>query len=153
MAYDEETKFRFDFGGIKLEVSGDREFVERIYRQVMEDVEEARRRNRAEELDSPRKLDGDEEDKEALWVHRCDDMMRKIYMVSRDDLTLKMLNRVVNPRALENIYVEKQAFEKLFPDLENGYTLWAEFTSTGRERIAKATKPVRKALQVPKSQS
>lgn len=154
MAYDEKTHFRFDFGGIKLELSGDREFVEKMYRQVMEDVEEARRKNKQQKAAGiPADGNDADEEKESVWVHRCGDMMRKIYMIARHELKPMMLNRVINPRAVDNIYVEKKAFEKLFPDLENGYTLWAEFTSTGRERIADATEPARKALQLPKSQS
>ncbi len=151
MAYDEKTQFRFDFGGIKLEVAGDRSFVEEIYRQVMEDVKEARRRNAADDAAGVRRVTKDDEEKESVWVHRAGDMMRKIYMISRQDLQPMMLSRVVDPKAVDNIYVEKGAFEKIFPDLENGYTLWAEFTATGKKMIAEATEPVRDALRVPKT--
>lgn len=43
MSDENQTQFRFDFGGILVEVSGEREFVQELYRRVMRDVETARK--------------------------------------------------------------------------------------------------------------
>ena len=45
MSQDQHTRFQLTFNGISLELHGEKEFVEEMYREVMADLEEARARN------------------------------------------------------------------------------------------------------------
>ena len=144
MADRDQTQFRFDFGGVRLELSGEREFVELMYRRVMEDVEEVRRRIKAG--DEPKHAKKTVEPAPSIWVHRCSDMMRKIYMVSSIDLKNSAVGRLVDVEAIGNIYIRKEIFHDLLPRMRDGQTLWAEFTPAGRKKIEQATRPTRRAL-------
>ncbi len=150
MADDEATRFRVNFGGIVLQLTGQREFVERMYRQVMKDVEEARNQARIERgrVEMPEPL---EDKKPTVWLHRCGSMMRKIYMASVDDIASSPLDDFFEMTELNNIYVHRDTFTSCFGHLEGGHTLWAEFTDIGREKIAEATNPDRAALDLPGS--
>lgn len=152
MADDDETRFRVDFGGIVLELVGERAFVEQMYRQVMEDVEEARRQAQIEagRVEKPEPI---ESKKPTVWVHRCGTLMRKIYMASRDDIAASPIGGEFEMTELNNVYVDREAFTDCFEDLEGGHTLWAEFTEDGREKISEATKPSREALDIPPPKS
>lgn len=153
MADDDKTRFHFNFGGIKLELAGDRKFVERMYQQVMRDVQTSR--NRATQkgrLGAPQKKEGSEK-KPSVWVHRCGDMMRKIYMASENDVEKSALGKVIDVTVLENLYLNRDVFPDFFPDMEGGYTLWAEFTTVGRQKLSEATGPKRKVLRGQESKS
>lgn len=159
MSDDERTQFRFDFGGITLELTGERAFVQEMYRRVMEDVQQARAR--AEQAPKVRG-EGKQSSSKAIqsqappalprsvWVHRSDDLMRKIYMVSEEDVGKSWLAHFLNEAYITSVYVDKPLFETFFPGLDGGQTLWAEFTGEGRRRIAEATRPHMRALSLPK---
>lgn len=149
---DDATQFRFDFGGVKLVLSGDREFVERMYQKVMQDVQVARERVKARPASASSSTSAQEKQilerkKPSIWVHRCGDMMRKIYMATREDVGRSPLGQILDPSAFEKLYMDRDVFPHFFPELEGGYTLWAEFTTVGRQKIAEATSPKRAALK------
>ena len=52
MSQDQHTRFQLTFNGISLELHGEKEFVEEMYREVMADLEEARARNARGEMPS-----------------------------------------------------------------------------------------------------
>ena len=168
MSDEKHTQFRFDFGGILVEVSGEKDFVQEIYRRVMEDVEAARKAatglkdwpGQEAKKSAPAKEQPQEQREapdsgpiskpgwrapEAIWVHRSSDLMRKIYMVAVKDVLKTRLGPLLDVSALSNIYVDKAVFDQFFPKLENNQTLWAEFTRQGRDKIAEVTEPMRKA--------
>jgi hypothetical protein len=132
---DEETiQFQFNFRGIEVEIAGDRRYVDTMYQDLMGDIEAARRAaaERNEVLEVP-----DEES--VVWVHRCSEMMRKIYMVTSDDLNLTALSNALDPKAIGMLYVDKYVFDDLLPNIANDRTLWAELTEKGREKINNST--------------
>lgn len=158
----ERTKFRFDFGGITLELTGDREFVQEMYQCVMEDVQEARlranqqpeQRGQGKRAVSPGgKLKESQALPRSVWVHRADNLMRKIYMVSESDVARSWLAQILDETYISSVFVDKPIFEQVFPELDGGKTLWAEFTSEGRKRLAAASKPTIPALRSPGSKS
>jgi len=90
----EKTQFRLNLNGISLELEGEKAFVEQMYRDIMKDIEEARRRNKAIAI----KASGSKasaKEAEALrhrarrdsvvWIHRCSELVHKIYMASPED--------------------------------------------------------------------
>lgn len=158
MTDEDLTHFHFDFGGITLELSGERQFVEKMYRQVMKDVEAARAAGalspisqEASEVSevSEAKFEDPHGMHQAVWVHRCSEMMRKIYMTTQHEINKTIVGRCIDPRAVGVLFVDKGVLEKVFPELEKGQTLWAEFTPAGRQKIAEVTAPIRKALDYP----
>ena len=53
----QQTQFRLNFNGISLELEGDRAFVDDMYRDIMRDIEEAKRRNTVREKKNAKRFD------------------------------------------------------------------------------------------------
>lgn len=140
MSDENSTHFQFRLGGIELEISGDREFVEKMYGRVMRDIEAARR-TVAESMDADQKgaADSSLREKQILWVHRCSPMMHKIYMSSPAELDKSPLMRQFETTNVSILFADKGVFERILPSVEKGATLWAELTERGRQRIAEAS--------------
>ena len=135
MSSEETVRFQFNFRGVQVEISGERHFVDETYHELMRDIEAARRgaEQRRGELELP--VDG-----AMVWVHRCSDMMRKIYMASCENSALSLLDNAIDVDHLENIYVEKRLFDAVMPLVAKDGTLWAELTEEGRRTINGAGK-------------
>ncbi|RAL25517.1 hypothetical protein DL240_04720 [Lujinxingia litoralis] len=150
MSKSDTTHFHFDFGGITLELSGERTFVEKMYKQVMRDVAEAR--SQAPPAAAPAqsgskgRVQAGPARRRSVWVHRCSELMRKIYMATPADVSASVVGKVIDSEPVAVIYVDKDAFGGVFPQMDDGQTLWAEFTAAGKEKVAEATRPSLKAL-------
>ncbi len=131
MSADEMIRFQFNFRGVEVEISGDRTFVEEMYQEVMRDIEAARRGVRDDDTDEIAIA----ADESLVWVHRCSDMMRKIYMATPDDLGFTLLSNSLNPAELSCVYVDKRVFDRFLPNVSDDHTLWAELTEEGRRKI------------------
>ncbi|MBA2661414.1 MAG: hypothetical protein H0U74_03915 [Bradymonadaceae bacterium] len=147
MAEEEDfTHFQFDFGGISLELSGERAFVEQMYRQIMNDVELVRTgRHRAPEtVPVGAATVARAPEPQVLWIHRCSEMMRKIYMATTDDIDETFLAKVLNSAHIGVLYIDKGIMHNTLSNLEKGNTLWAEFTEAGRQKLAEVSKANRR---------
>lgn len=141
------TRFHFDFGGIELELRGEKEFVQSMYREILRDVEKARGEVQ-DELHKKRSHSDERRPREpSIWVHRATSVMRKIYLLPPDEIRVTAIGQVLKLGEVKSIYIDKEVFADFFPEMDKGKTLWAEFTPEGRERIAEATEPMRKALR------
>ena len=129
MAGDDTTHFQFEYGGIMVEVSGERAFVDDMYRQVMKDIQQARRQpaKSAEKTPPPAE--------QIVWVHRCSEMMHKIYMATPSVISRTILGRAIDISALRRMYVDKDVFERVLPSVAGDHTLFAELTDEGRAEI------------------
>ncbi len=151
MAKDDNITLRFECGGVELKISGKHEFVQKMYRTMMEDVEEARKRaeDEAHQTTVPEPPEGK---RPSAWLHRCGAMMHKIYMVTNEDLESTLLDGFVDVVELSAIYVEDEVFDQVIGQVERGDTLWAEFTNLGRRKmkeIEDLSSPIREALTTP----
>lgn len=153
MSKTDTTHFHFDFGGIILELSGERAFVEKMYKQVMRDVAEARSGTQAPKKSDAKAGGGGRGSMQAgpskrrsVWVHRCSDLMRKIYMATPSDVSASILGKSIDSEPVGVIYIDKGAFNGIFPEMDGGQTLWAEFTAAGKRKLAEATRPALTAL-------
>lgn len=139
---DDSSQFQFSISGVELEISGERSFVEAMYQRVMRDVENARSVepsiDASEPEPVPRRTRTPRADEPVTWVHRCDQMMRKIYMSSPRELRRSRVLRVVNLERINVIYAHGDTVFDVLPGLEQGQTLWAELTEAGRQKIAQA---------------
>lgn len=130
MSDDETSRFEFNCHGVRVEIAGERRYVEQMYQALMADIEVARQaagqQKQAEDLGL---------DDQIVWVQRCTDMMRKIYMASPDDLAVTPLARALDLELLDTVYIDKPVFDQLLTRLANERTLWAELTEAGREKI------------------
>lgn len=135
MSDENSTHFQFRLGGIELEISGERTFVEKMYQRVMRDIEQARRQVVPPPADESSSA---EVESRIVWVHRCSSMMHKIYMSSPTELSRASLLRCIDPSSVKILYAEKDVFEHILPNGGRGQTLWAELTERGRRRIAAA---------------
>lgn len=142
MAGDDTTHFQFEYGGIMVEVSGEREFVDDMYRQVMKDIQQARRQPVKSEVTSPLPPE------QVVWVHRCSEMMHKIYMATPSAVSRTILGRAINIGILRRMYVDKDVFERILPSVAGDHTLFAELTDLGRAEIGnRASESSRKKTQ------
>lgn len=133
MTDEDRTHFQFKFRGVEVEISGTRDYVDSMYQILMRDMEAARR-GALEELE-PLEIDDEER---LLWVHRCSDMMHKIYMAAPSTIRNSVLGRAMNPEGVDTFYAQKHAFDKLLSSFAGDRTLWAELTAEGRKTIDKA---------------
>ncbi|MEM1350359.1 MAG: hypothetical protein AAGI01_17500 [Myxococcota bacterium] len=141
MSTDETDHFQLNFNGIQLEISGERSFVQHMYREVMRDLEEARRRALQAKPSSGKKRVKSRERPEpnVIWLHRVSDMVHKIYMASHHDLDGSPLFDVLDRPTIGTLYVEDNLLPRALQRFARGQTLWAELTSVGRRKIAEAT--------------
>lgn len=130
MSSEEIVRFQFNFRGVQVEIAGERAFVDQMYQELMRDIEAARR-GAAERKDHLRVP----EDQSLVWVHRCSDMMRKIYMASSDDIGFSLLSNSLDASFLSTIYVDKRIFDRFLPNIADERTLWAELTEEGKKKI------------------
>lgn len=130
MSSDEKVRFQFNFRGVDIEIAGERQFVDEMYQELMRDIEAARRGMANDEAEA---AIPDEDN--LIWVHRCSDMMRKIYMATPDDVRFTLLSNSLNPAHLSTLYVDKHVFDRFLPNLADEHTLWAELTEEGRKKI------------------
>lgn len=144
----EKTQFRLNLNGISLELDGERSFVEEMYRRIMQDIEEARRRNKAAGASksastskSPAKSAKPRRDA-VVWIHRCSELVHKIYMASPDEFSSLRQLQCFDPEQIGTMYVSDKLLPKLMPQFDKGQTLWAELTPAGRQKIASASVPL-----------
>lgn len=150
MSNENSTHFQFSLAAINLEISGDRAFVERMYRLIMQDIEAVRAgkvepRKPADPMDmgsplgsrGPRRPKTVAPNSQVVWVHRCSDMMHKIYMSSPEELSRAPLLKVIDPSKIAVVYADESVIDAILPKVEKGHTLWAELTAKGRQRIQK----------------
>ena len=123
---------------IDVTLSGDRAFVEKMYRMIMTDISEARNLQNIESLDVISKNEPPEEAERIIWVHRCSEMMHKIYMGSPFDIDASDIMRLFDAQGLQTIYCEKSVINRVLPYIQDGHTLWAELTAKGRQTIGVA---------------
>ena len=140
----EKTQFRLNLNGISLELEGDRAFVEEMYRQIMRDIEEAKRRNQAAAKPAASRAKakaGEAAARKArrdavVWIHRCSELVHKIYMTSPEELGEVGQLTFLDPERVATLYIQDRLLPKLMPQFDKGQTLWAELTPAGRQKIA-----------------
>lgn len=151
MSSENSTHFQFSLAAIDLEISGDRAFVEKMYRIIMQDIEAARTQPvSATSAPGPanppdlgatipshgqKRAKAIAQDAQVVWVHRCSEMMHKIYMSSPDELARAPLMRVLDPKHIGVLFADEDVVDAILPKVEKGHTLWAELTAKGRKRI------------------
>ena len=77
-------------------------------------------------------------DPPVVWVHRCGEMMHKIYMSSPKEIARAQILRSLDTNLLNVVFAEEDLIALILPAVERGHTLWAELTEAGRRRIASA---------------
>lgn len=136
MGADESVRFEFNFQGIKIELSGERGFVDALYRDLMRDIETARQK-----IEEPeRKIRARAAAAAAhapVWVHRCSEMMRKIYMSNISEMSDSPLGKALNYEGVRTFYADEDVFNTFFPALSDNRTMWAELTDEGQRTIRK----------------
>ena len=147
MSDDNSTHFQFSLGNIELEISGDRDFVEKMYRMIMRDIETSRKLDGATEEAKPQLAPPEfpsdlpfdrHRERPVVWVHRCSTMMHKIYMSSPEEIAKSPLLRVFDADWLSVVFAQDSLIRRVLPTVEDGQTLWAELTPEGRRKIAQA---------------
>lgn len=133
MSAGETTHFRFNLHGLEVEISGNIRFVDQMYREVMSDIQSMRTamETAAQSTSSPQAAPAET----PIWIHRCSEMMRKIYMTNAQTMRQTMLAPLLDLTVLRTIYIDKSVFDAFLPALADENTLWAELTDEGRRTI------------------
>ncbi len=163
MSSQDMTRFKLTLHGIGLELEGERDFVEEMYRNIMNDIEVARARQRAgqpsglestsqrehahsgasstdrtQEFVRSKHAPRDYAADRVIWLHRCSELVHKIYMTNTKDLAKVNPFRALNQAHVRTVYVQDKLLSSIMPQYDRGQTLWAELTRAGRKRIAEA---------------
>lgn len=133
---DDETtiRFQFDCEGIQVDISGERAFVDEMYRRLMRDIETVRQKA------ADRRADDDEgaPAPELFVLQRCGELMRTIYLVTADDLVGIGPLSPIDLAQLETVYVEKSLFDQFSREDSSIETLWSQLTEAGMEKLGEA---------------
>jgi hypothetical protein len=136
MASDSESRFHFECEGIEIEITGDRAFVEKMYRQIMRDLDRARPSDESIQSDSSAPREGPYSNR-VVWVISCSEMLQRVYMTEASNIEDSPLGRALDPERIGSLYIDREAFTDLLPDVaDREATLWAQLTEAGRRRIA-----------------
>lgn len=134
MSEESRSHFKFECDGVEVEITGSWTFVERMYRQIMRDIDRARPAE--ESIQTP---DPSSSSEHLVWVISCSDMMWRVYMTESIDFAGSPLGRSLDPDAIGTLYIDKASLPKLLPQVaDREETLWAKLTEAGRRRIAGA---------------
>ncbi len=157
---NEYTHFCLNLNGISLELEGERSFVEEMYRQIMRDIEEARRRNLAAQpqaaSQAPLKASSATDPGQAprpratpsreqvIWIHRCSPLVHRIYMGTPQELSESPVLGAIQLDRVATLYIDDALLPKLLPRFERGQTLWAELTAAGKQQMSALRPPLPK---------
>ena len=149
------TRFVLSIHGISLELSGSPRFVEELYREIMRDIERVHREERAAltpvaptpeaRAPSPAPTPA------VIWLHRCSELVNKVYMATEDDLRTAQVFSFLNLKHVTAMYLEDGVMRRELPQFAKGRTLWAKLTTAGRATIASASeraKPAQPAAEI-----
>ncbi|WP_133622040.1 hypothetical protein [Bradymonas sediminis] len=137
MGADESIRFEFSFHGINIELSGESKFVDTLYRELMRDIEAARQTLDKEEEQAEVKASAASIEHTPVWVHRCSEMMRKVYMSNVSEMKRSPVGKTLDYQAVRTFYTDDKAFRAFFPKLADNRTMWAELTDEGQRTIRK----------------
>lgn len=136
------TQFKLDLPGMSLKISGDRAFVESLFREVSRDLLRVLQppvetiHSGPTPVDLP-VVDGDPRGVDFTWVYGCTPLFNKVYAVDDVDIRLSPLGTSLDPTRLRRIFIDSGA-EAIFATLAAGrQTLWAEYTEEGRQTISR----------------
>ncbi len=140
---DESLRFRFECEGIEVELEGDNQFVERMYRKLMRDIDTARRSAEPSDEsqstdDAPPSSDTDAPlQRGVVWLIRCSDMMRRVYMLDPIHFQRSALDNCLDSDRVASLYVDRDTMKAHLSDIVDQHrTLWARLTETGHDQLA-----------------
>lgn len=129
------TRFRIELPGLEVSISGDRAFVEDLFKEISADLLPALTGQVGSHagltpLDLPTVGETS-----YTWVYGCSPLYSKVYAVRDAHIRAGLLGGAVDPAQLRRIYIDGVESE-LFAAIAGGQqTLWAEFTDEGKERF------------------
>ena len=156
MSDKEHTRFRLNLPHFSIELSGDREFVEELYRKVYRDLlplieagansgatipvtQSAPAQTSASTIPAGPEASSKLPRNDYTWIYNCTPHYNKVYVVENQLIWHTYYGRILDPRRLRRIYVDRERKSKLFHELAAGNrTLWAEITPEGRRMIEEA---------------
>ncbi|MDX9719950.1 MAG: hypothetical protein RBU37_04320 [Myxococcota bacterium] len=134
------TRFRLNLAQFSVELAGEKNFVEELYRKVYRDLLPLINTPKpGPEAITPQPVDNKANPgQDYTWIYSCTPHYNKVYVVENSVLVHSIFGRHLDPRRLRRIYLDR-ANSPLFRDLASGNrTLWAEITPEGRRMIEAA---------------
>lgn len=134
MSDESRSHFELERGGVRIELTGSWSFLQKMYRRIMRDVDRAAPKASDDSASTSRTPHD-----HVVWIIRCSDMMRRIYMAEGRHFAESPLHETLDPDVIGTLYTSKQAFQDLLPTVAAGETtIWAKLTEAGREELSNA---------------
>lgn len=158
MSKPEYTRFRLNLPQFSIEISGEKTFVEELYRKVQADLlpllenpgkaAQIHAQSSSPSVASMAQSGGrggppaiDESNVPRMdytWIYSCTTHYNKVYVVENRVINHSIFGRYIDARRVRRIYIDRDK-TRLFKELSSGTnTLWAEITPEGRKMIEQA---------------
>ena len=140
MTKGKKTKFTMRLPHLNIELSGEKTFVEELYKSISRDfaplVDAAKRGGSAHQiiLDKDRDSDAPKRN-DYTWVYLCTNFFNKVYVMEKSGLEASMLGAFVDFDRLRRVYVDREDSPVLESLAQTDRTLWAEFTEEGKAAL------------------
>jgi hypothetical protein len=134
---DSPTRFNLELPGLRINISGEKAFVEELYYALSHDLLPLFLAGQgATPTPTPQPTPNETSDKDTYsWVYRCSEFFNKVYAVNDQQLRAGILGSCVDPRRIRRVYVARDDRD-LFTSLAGTHkSLWAEFTQEGVDRF------------------
>ena len=132
---DSRTRFNLDLPGFSLTISGDKVFVEDVYRRVSQDILPVVFPAPGSPMVRPTGSQPKKSTPTFTWVYGVTQYYNKVYAVDDNELRRSILGPFILPTQIKRIYVDRDDSD-LFTSLTGSQkTLWAEFTPEGKEKF------------------
>jgi len=141
---EEYTKFRLNLAQFDIELAGEKTFVEELYRKVYRDLLPllSTASPSAEDVDPKPQEPSAAARHDYTWIYNCTPHYNKVYVVENAVINHSVFGRIIDPRRLRRMYIDRTKLP-VFKELASGNrTLWAEITPEGRRMIEAAASNV-----------
>ena len=124
---DPTNHCRLERGGMVIEFTGTKQFVEDMFRKVSQDLD-------AEPVDEFTAAS------KHIWVYLRGNLCHKVYLGDARDLERRSLGRFLSPDLIRRVYTDGEESAHFAGFRSDDQTLWAEFTDAGRSALQQQLK-------------
>ncbi len=134
------TRFVLRLPGFRIEMSGQKHFVEELYRTINRDFTpliEAAARGEISNAQTTQPHDDPEASRRSgyAWLYLCTAYFNKVYVMENSRLEASILGRFVDFERIRRVYVDHENSPLLTGMNDADRTLFAEFTEEGRAAL------------------
>ena len=140
----EYTRFRLNLPEFSVELAGEKEFVEELYRKVYRDLLPLLSSSApTQAVIDPAPVEPESHPRhDYTWIYSCTPHYNKVYVAENSVLTHSVVGHYLDPRRIRRVYLDRKRSQLFSEFSEGNRTLWAEITPEGRRMIEAAAKDI-----------